>query len=424
MNPYIVAAVPAFLLLIGLEAWISHRKGLKLYRFSDSIADLGTGMIHQVTDWAIALFGVLVYQALFERFAAVAWPAGWVWLVGFIGVDFCYYWMHRLSHEVGFMWAAHVVHHQSEEYNLSVALRQSSLQPLFKWLFYWPLAVLGVPLLVFLPFAALNRLYQFWLHTRLIKRLGPLEWLFNTPSHHRVHHGQNAEYIDRNHGGTLIIWDRFFKTFEPERAEVVYGVTEPTRSWNPLWANFDVWAAMVRRARRVSRWSDKVKLFIKGPGWRPEGWPEDKPAWPSPKYDPQVTASVRTYVAGQFIGVLVLTLSALAVSQGSHLALKLGLCATVIVSLTTLGSVLDGRGWAVRFERVRSGLVALGVGGLAISAWPFAALMALGGWAVISTGWWFKIARQALGSCESPPPPVPTHLTPQTQCEDGVDGAV
>ncbi len=186
-----------------------------VYRLADSVTDLSCGILQQVVEVFLktALFAGYAWLFAAHRLFDVPMDAAWAWAACFVGQDFLYYWFHRWSHEVGAGWAAHVVHHQSEEYNLTVALRQGALQPAFSWVFYLPLAVLGFPPAMFLAVSSFNTLYQFWIHTRLIGRLGPLEWVLNTPSHHRVHHGRNPRYIDRNHGGTLIVWDRLFGTF-------------------------------------------------------------------------------------------------------------------------------------------------------------------------------------------------------------------
>ncbi len=249
----IALAIPVFFLLIGLEIWIERRErrldsGRTLYRLNDTINDLACGTIQQLA----GVFGKTVlfagYILIFERFRLATLDTGnWAhWAVAFLGIDFFYYWFHRASHEVNFLWAAHIVHHQSEEYNLSVALRQSAVQQFLGAPFYWPLALLGVPPMMFLALDAFDTLYQFWIHTRTIGRLGFLDAVLNTPSNHRVHHGSNAKYIDRNHGGVLIVWDRLFGTFQREEEEPAYGVTRPLANWNPLWAN-------VQYCRRAGR---------------------------------------------------------------------------------------------------------------------------------------------------------------------------
>ena len=214
----IALAIPGFFLLMGVEALVARALGRRLYRLNDSVNDLACGILQQVLGLFSRglLVGVYVWVYQVARLATLDAHSFWTFAGCLLGLDFLYYWFHRVSHESNLPWAAHVVHHQSEEYNLAVALRQSAFQPLLSWAFYLPLAVLGFPPLVFLTAASLDTLYQFWIHTRLIGRLGPLEWIFNTPSHHRVHHGQNPQYIDRNHAGIFIIWDRMFGTFEPE----------------------------------------------------------------------------------------------------------------------------------------------------------------------------------------------------------------
>jgi sterol desaturase/sphingolipid hydroxylase (fatty acid hydroxylase superfamily) len=203
---YIQLAIPVFFLLIGVELVAARLLERDAYRFSDSLNDLSCGILQQLLEVFLktALFAGYAWLFAAHRVCEIPAAAAWAWLACFLGVDFCYYWFHRWSHEVNAGWAAHVVHHQSEEYNLSVALRQGAFQPAFSWLFYLPLALVGFPPAMFLAVSSFNTLYQFWIHTRLVGRLGPLEWLLNTPSHHRVHHARNPKYVDRNHGGTLV----------------------------------------------------------------------------------------------------------------------------------------------------------------------------------------------------------------------------
>jgi sterol desaturase/sphingolipid hydroxylase (fatty acid hydroxylase superfamily) len=269
---YIALAIPLFFVLMGAElAWsaYTHRK---VYRFNDFVANLGCGIGSQVVG---AFSKTLIFAAylwtydharLFTLERSVL-----TWIVAFLLVDLLYYWFHRLSHEVNFLWAAHIVHHQSEEYNLSVALRQSWWQGLFSWWFYLPMAVLGIHPVVIVTVGAFNTLYQFWIHTKAIGTMGPFEWLFNTPSHHRVHHGSDPKYIDRNHAGTLIVWDKLFGTFQREEEEPVYGITTPLSRWDPLTANFHYWGDLFRLAAQARTWGDKLRVFMKPPGWRLRG---------------------------------------------------------------------------------------------------------------------------------------------------------
>ena len=211
----IVLAIPVFFLLIVIEFAATWRAERRAYRLADAVNDLSCGILQQLIELFLKtlLFGGYVYIYERWRVASLSASSALVWAACLVGVDFLYYWFHRTSHEVGAVWAAHVVHHQSEDFNLAVALRQGAFQGAFSWVFYLPLALLGFPPLVFLTVSSVNTLYQFWIHTETIRSLGPLEWVFNTPSHHRVHHGRNPEYIDRNHAGMFIVWDRMFGTY-------------------------------------------------------------------------------------------------------------------------------------------------------------------------------------------------------------------
>ncbi len=396
MDP-IAFAIPAFMGLIVLEVWWARRTGrAEVYRFSDSIADLSCGVMQQVLKIFIVTFTAAAYIWVEGRFGLWALSAEdpLVWVATFFGVDFCYYWFHRMSHQVNFLWAAHVVHHQSEEYNLTVALRQSALQPGLSWLFYIPLALIGVPPLVFFVHASVNTLYQFWIHTRLVGRLGPLEWVLNTPSHHRVHHGQNPQYIDKNHAGILIIWDRLFGTFEPEQEPVVYGVTEPSFSWNPLWVNLHTWWLTGKRALATQYLADKVRLFTKGPGWLPADLEADKVSrpWPPAKYDPQVSLPMMRYVFAQFV-LVILAVPGFLILQASEQPLpKAVLGGGILVALVSLNGLLESRSWARRVEQARLPLTALGIA----ACWPLApvylgvGMVALSLWAA---GSWTALAR-------------------------------
>ena len=207
----------------------------------------------------------LVLLVWSHRLATVPLHTAWGWIAAFIGVELAYYWMHRLSHEVRWLWASHVVHHTPEHIHLASAFRLGATEILSgNWLFYMPLYWLGLNPLAVAGMQALNLSYQFWLHTDLIGRLGPLEWLFNTPAHHRVHHAANGEYLDRNYGGVLIVWDRLFGTFAAERcdAPIVYGLVNPLGSLNPLVIAFHEWVAIARDCRHARSWSERLtQLF-------------------------------------------------------------------------------------------------------------------------------------------------------------------
>ncbi|MEO1083199.1 MAG: sterol desaturase family protein, partial [Acidobacteriota bacterium] len=236
---YIALSIPVFFLLIGVEWLVAHWRRRRVYRLNDALNDLHCGVLQQVLGVFIkvVVFGAYVWVYESARVASVPASATWGWVACFLLVDHQYYWFHRVSHESNLPWGAHIVHHSSEEYNLAVALRQGAFQQCFSWVFYLPIALLGFSPLIFLACSSFNTLYQFWIHTRLINKLGPLEWVLNTPSHHRVHHGCDEKYLDRNYAGVFIVWDRLYGSFQEEEEEPTYGITKPLRSWNPLWAN-------------------------------------------------------------------------------------------------------------------------------------------------------------------------------------------
>lgn len=356
----IVASIPLFFILIAIEMLAARILERRVYRFADSFADLGCGMIEQLLGVLVKGFLFAAYLGLYDRARLFDLPEGsWtVFAACLLGVDFLYYWFHRMSHEIGAFWAAHSVHHQSEEYNLSVALRQGAFQSFFSWVFYLPLAVLGFPPATFITCSALNTLYQFWIHTRLIGKLGPLEWVLNTPSHHRVHHGRNPRYIDRNHAGSLIIWDRMFGTFVEETDEPVYGVVKPLSSANPLWANFAGWADLWSVARKARALKDRVRPLIEAPGWRPQeqGGPVLPPEVSRPKDEPAVPPTPRglaVYVFLQFVLLLVLTAAALGKAQALGTATFAALALVVVAGLVVLSALLEDRPWARAAEVAR-----------------------------------------------------------------------
>ncbi|HEX7686424.1 MAG TPA: sterol desaturase family protein, partial [Burkholderiaceae bacterium] len=269
----IVLATPVFFLLIAIELAVAWLRGVAAYAWPDTLSSIGLGMLSQLVGLFTKLFTLGLYTWAYEhaRLATLDASSPAVWLAALLAYDFCYYWLHRAGHRVALLWAAHVVHHQSEEYNLSTALRQTGSGWLAGWLFYLPLAVAGVPPLVFAVVALVDLLYQFWVHTRLVGSLGWFDRVFCAPSNHRVHHAVNDVYLDRNFGGILVVWDRWFGTFQPElpAEPCVYGTRSPLRSWNPLWANVEVYAVLAHDSRHARSLADKLRLWFKPPGWRP-----------------------------------------------------------------------------------------------------------------------------------------------------------
>ena len=359
---YVLYAIPFFFVLIGLELLVDRWRGVSTYRLADSINSLSAGVLSQVSGLLTKGLGLLTYGFAVQHLALFELSAQqtWVWVLAFVLYDFCYYWNHRLGHERNVLWAAHSVHHQSEDYNLSTALRQTSSGFLFGWIFYLPLAVLGVPLLVFLTVAALNLLYQFWVHTRHVPKLGWYEWAFVTPSNHRAHHAQNAIYMDRNYGGVFILWDRLFGTFQEELDEepVIFGVTTPLASWNPLWANLQFYVQLWRDATRAASWWDKLRIWFMPTGWRPADvaakYPLSKPELSQfVKFEVPLSAGQKVYAGVQFALYLVGGTYLLAISESLSLGLLIASWAWVAFGLYSLGVWLENRPLARLLEVLR-----------------------------------------------------------------------
>ena len=314
MSKVIVFATPVFFLLIGLEYWWSRRAAARVpasraYGLSDFINSISLGVLSQLSGVLSKVLTVGIYTAVFSAVAVFDIPEFWnTWygyVIALIFYDLCYYWLHRAGHEVSLFWAAHVVHHQSQHYNLSTALRQTSSGSFFGWIFYLPMAVAGVPPLVFGIVALIDLLYQFWVHTEQVGKLGWFDRWFCSPSNHRVHHAVNDPYIDRNYGGVLILWDRMFGTFQEEHEPCVYGTRGQLNSWDPLWANVEVYAALAKDAWRTRRWSDKLRVWFKPPGWQPADLAaaHPKPAFrldAVTHYNPPLTPTQQWFAAFQF----------------------------------------------------------------------------------------------------------------------------
>jgi sterol desaturase/sphingolipid hydroxylase (fatty acid hydroxylase superfamily) len=270
MPDLITMAIPAFLVLLAAEAVVGAVMRRDLYEFKDMTASLTMGIGSVFIDLlAKAIqFSLLTYLHRFAIFSiGFQW---WAWVLLFFGDEFSYYWFHRISHECRFFWASHVVHHSSQRYNFSTALRQTWTGSFTSFVFWLWLPLVGFAPVMIMTMKAISLLYQFWIHTELVRRMGPLEKVMNTPSHHRVHHGSNPRYIDRNHGGTLIIWDKLFGTFEPENPADPprFGLTHNINTYNPVRIAFHEWIQMFGDAWNAPGWSNKLRYIFGNPGWR------------------------------------------------------------------------------------------------------------------------------------------------------------
>ncbi len=372
----ILYAIPAFFALIAIELIAEKVKGTDYYRANDAITSLNLGVLSRMSGVFQAFIPFVLYLGIYDAYRFFEMPNHWlVWIIAFVLYDFTYYWVHRFGHEMNVMWAAHVVHHSSEEYNLTTALRQTSTSFL-STLFYIPMALMGFDPLMLLTVGSLNLIYQFWVHTRHIGKLGWFEWFFITPSNHRVHHAQNPIYIDKNYGGVFILWDRLFGTFQEELDEepVVFGITGAVSSWNPFWANIQVYKQLWSDAYLTRNWWHKITIWFRRTGWRP---PDVEARFPTRKmaleefrkFDVAIPDSIKFYGIIQYIALAaVVLLFLLSISTMNTLSI-FGAAVFIAFSTYAIGVVLENRSYATVIEWLRVPALIVGILLLPINLW-------------------------------------------------------
>ncbi|GLQ86818.1 sterol desaturase family protein [Dyella flagellata] len=355
-------AIPGFFLLIGVELLLAKWRGRDAYDSNDAINSLGLGMLSQIVGVFTKLFAIGIYGWCATHLAPWTLPSNslWVWISGLLLYDLLYYWLHRLGHEVNVLWAAHVVHHQSERYNLTTALRQTGSGFLLGWIAYLPMALLGYPTELFAVVALIDLLYQFWVHTEVIGRLGWFDRVFCSPSNHRAHHAVNDRYLDRNYGGILILWDRLFGTFVQENDDdpPIYGTRSPLNSFNPLWANVEVYGAMLKDSWHARHWLDKLRVWIKPPGWRPSDvaarFPKAGFDLHHARYSPPISPALKFYCIAQFALLLLIGVNFLDVAPKLAWLPAAAYAMYLVYSLWALGFLLEGRRIGMWLELLRT----------------------------------------------------------------------
>ena len=363
---YILMAIPVFFVLIMLElAWTTYKKQ-DVYRLNDAVNSLAMGIMSRITQILYAAIPFSFYIYFYQDFALFEWQSNvWTWLAAFVLYDFSYYWVHRIGHTMNISWASHVIHHSSEEYNLSTALRQTSVPNVIGWVFYIPLAFMGFSPEIIVAVGSLNLLYQFWVHTQAIDQMPRwYEFIFVTPSNHRVHHAKNKIYVDKNFGG-VFLWDRLFGTFQPELKEekVIFGISTQLASWNPVWGNLHFLTSLCKDAWRTNSWKDKLTLWFRRTGYRPADVEAEYPVVKSnqmiEKYDTPLSLSAKLYVIMQLtvisLGIFVMmhNIENLVVYQ--HFSIGL----TLAFALYSLGKVQEGNASALLTELIKYGLLML-----------------------------------------------------------------
>jgi sterol desaturase/sphingolipid hydroxylase (fatty acid hydroxylase superfamily) len=277
----ITPAIPVFVLSLIIEGFVVKRmkdegRDVIGHTVKDTAASLSMGFGNLFVGLVWKGIAFAAYTALYQLTPLKMGSGLWAWVLLFFADDFCYYWFHRIHHECRFFWASHVVHHSSQHYNLSTALRQT-WTPMTGWPFWAPLALLGFSPAMIITAQSASLLYQYWIHTESIGRMGPLEWVLNTPSHHRVHHASNPQYLDKNYAGILIIWDRLFGTFAPEVERPVYGLTKNLQTFNPVRIAFHEFAAILKDLRRPEPLRTRLSRAFRNPAWKPPAEEETSP---------------------------------------------------------------------------------------------------------------------------------------------------
>ncbi|MEZ5043650.1 MAG: sterol desaturase family protein [Saprospiraceae bacterium] len=370
-------AIPFFVLLIIIEAIVAWQRGIQVNRGADTISSLSSGITNTVKDVLGLTVIIVSYSFFVKHLAIVEIKATWlIYVIGFIALDFAGYWMHRWNHEINFLWNRHIIHHSSEEFNLACALRQS-ISTIFSFfnILLIPAALLGVPVQVIAIIAPLHLFAQFWYHTRLIGKMGFLEYFLVTPSHHRVHHAMNQEYLDKNYGQIFIIWDRLFGTFQEELKGVpaVYGVKRPVSTWNPIIINWQHAWQLLLDAWRTQSWWDKIRIWFMPTGWRPKDLLEKYPVtavedvYHFEKYETRLSPSLLAWSWFQLTVTITLMFyltNHIADIPFTQILLYGGFLMLCIFSFTTL---MDKSKYAMWVEVIKAGM------GLSILWWQ-------GGW--------------------------------------------
>lgn len=355
----IILTPPLFLLLIIIEMIVDRIQHGKSYRLNELFANINCGIGHTILSQFAYIFGVGLYILVYSKWRIVTIPVNWYWgIVLFFAIDLLYYLAHFSFHKVNFLWVDHSVHHLGEDYNLSISLRLGFYQIFYAFVYYLPLALLGFKPELFLILVSLQTFYQFINHTDKIGKLGFIEKVLITPSHHRVHHGRNPQYIDKNFGGVFIIWDRMFGTFQLEEEKVIYGITTPVKSFNPLYMQVHYLKLLVQDFARVKGGVNKIKLLFKKPGWldKESGGmrvisPVDIESYV--KHDIQLRQGLNYYLLFQCILVMAGTLFFLSNFQTLGVWIKIEMAILIYAGIFSIGVILDKSRYALLVECIR-----------------------------------------------------------------------
>ena len=359
MENLVLLAIPFFFLSMGIEFWYGKKKGLKWYNFEDTITNLNLGIGSQATGVLSKLLVLGTYMFIYDNWRFITLPenAWWMFIVSYIVFDYIYYWAHRLGHEWNYMWGAHVVHHQSREFNLSVALRQSWTQNILSFFLFLPMAFLGFNPIYIVAAAGIDTLFQYWIHTKAINKMPRwFEFIFNTPSHHRVHHATNPQYLDKNYAATFVLWDRLHKTYAEEVETPVYGITKPFNSLNPVWANMHYYQEMWQGMKREKGIFNKFAIIFRGPEYLGKLLNEPIEA---PKEIKPVALSIQIYVFIQFVILSAGLIKYLINYEELTTFYKIAGFALIVATTHICAGLLENKKMAIFTEAIRLAAVVL-----------------------------------------------------------------
>ena len=361
---YLAIGYVFFVFLIVVEAGVSLVRGNGRYRVDEAIGNIGHGVLYQTFDYYTKALVMVPFAWVASNYAFVELPMDtiWGWVVAVLLFDFVSYWYHRHAHEISAMWAVHAVHHAAEDFNLGAALRQPLFSQLYVWLYRLPLALV-MPLEMFVIVVVFDYLYQFLQHTQYVGKLGPIEWIMNTPSHHRVHHGRDDHYLDKNYGGIFIIWDRLFGTFQVEENAPDFGISKPIGSVDPVWGNLVFWVRLIDATRRAPDFRTRLAVWFQGPGDLDRLVPPALTTTEETRHSrPTDCRRTAQYVLAHALLALPALPALIYFGAEWGVLVQLGLALFLVVSTTALVALLERRSWARRLEWARLLAVVAGFG--------------------------------------------------------------
>lgn len=350
-------SIPVFILAITLEYFLSRKKNIEAFTFNSTISNLSIGVAERLSNLALTGIFYSIFNYIYNHFAIFSIKetlASWI-LILFL-TDFIWYWYHRFSHEVNILWAAHIVHHQSEEFNLTVSARITVFQALIRNIFWCILPLIGFPVHMVFMILIIHAGYSFFTHTRLIGKLGFLEYIFVTPSHHRVHHASNSNYLDKNYADIFIFWDKLFGTFAEEKEEPQYGLTHPLNSRSFLWQHFHQLLELIGSIKNARGWKQRIKIILGRPETlSPELRPQLEKKFLSAKNiaNNQKRDIQKKYILAQISVVIILL--ALLVPQYHNISsgMALQLNALILITLINCGAIMEQKAWIFHLECLR-----------------------------------------------------------------------